>query len=144
MMTKSLHCVSLEVINLSYYDDLINVDKFLDAFETKVPKDHHFQVLDLALCATLARWWGTHKDSFDEWQEYQRMIMLRFGCPKVRLNEKYNERNDPHDHLIKWTKVYGMKPQPKWVHLFYHAFDTIPMNWYLETELHHGTVEWDI
>ena len=25
-----------------------------------------------------------------------------------------------------------------------HTLDVIPMNWYLETELHHGTKEWDI
>lgn len=48
------------------------------------------------------------------------------------------------DNLAKWTKVYGTEPQPKWVHLFCHTLDTIPMNCYLETELRHGTVEWDI
>lgn len=48
------------------------------------------------------------------------------------------------DHLAKWTDVYGVKPQPKWVHLFYHTLDFIPMNWYLETKLHHGTKEWDV
>lgn len=35
-------------------------------------------------------------------------------------------------------------PQPEWVHLFCHTLDVIPMNWYVETELHHGTGEWDI
>ena len=48
------------------------------------------------------------------------------------------------DHLAKWTKVYRTKPQLEWVHLFYHTLDIIPMNWYLETELRHGTAEWDI
>lgn len=30
------------------------------------------------------------------------------------------------------------------MHILCHTLDTIPMNWYLETELRHGTVEWDI
>jgi len=33
MMTKSLSCVSTEVINLPYYDGLIDVDNILDAFK---------------------------------------------------------------------------------------------------------------
>lgn len=28
--------------------------------------------------------------------------------------------------------------------MFYHTVDTIPMNWYLETELQHGTAKWDV
>lgn len=50
---------------MPYYDALTNVDKFLDAFEREVPKKHHFQPLDLALCTTPTRWWGVHKDNFD-------------------------------------------------------------------------------
>jgi len=49
MITKSLHCVSLKVRNLPYYDGLTNVYKFLDAFEREVPKEHCFEPLDLAL-----------------------------------------------------------------------------------------------
>ena len=44
----------------------------------------------------------------------------------------------------KWTKAYGEEPQLEWVHLFYHTLDVIPRNWYTETELRHGTGEWDI
>lgn len=64
MMTKSLCSVSSEVRKLPYYDFLTDVDKFLDEFEHEVPEDHHFEALDLALRATPAKWWGTHKDSF--------------------------------------------------------------------------------
>jgi len=58
--------------------------------------------------------------------------------------DKYDGSDDPRDHLAKWTKAYGVDPQPKWVHLFCHTLDVIPMNWYLEIELFHGTEEWDI
>lgn len=71
-------------------------------------------------------------------------MRLRFGHPKIQLTKKYDRRKDLCDHLAKWTKFYGMEPQPQWVHLFYHNLDTIPMNWYLETKLRQGTVEWDI
>lgn len=40
MMMKSLRCVSLEVRKLPHYDDLTDIDLFLDEFEREVPKDH--------------------------------------------------------------------------------------------------------
>lgn len=46
--------------------------------------------------------------------------------------------------MAKWAQAYGEKPQPEWVHLFYHTLDIVPMKWYVETELCHGTGEWDI
>lgn len=83
MMTKSLRCVTSEVRFFPYYDGMTNIDKFMDAFEREVPKKHHLQALDLALCSTLAWWWGTHKDNFDEWRDYTRMMRLRFGHSKI-------------------------------------------------------------
>ena len=138
MMTKSLRCVSSEVRNLPHYDGLTDIDHFLDEFEREFLEKHRFQALDWALRTTPTRWWGTHKGSFDDWHEYWRMMRILFGHSKVRLTEKYYGRNDPHDHLSKWTKVYGAEPRPEWVHLFCHTLDVIPMNWYLEIELYHG------
>ena len=62
----------------------------------------------------------------------------------MRLIDKYNGQDDLRTHLAKWTQAYGEKPQPEWVHLFCHTIDVIPMKWYIETELRHGTGEWDI
>ena len=144
MMTKSLRCVSSEVRNLPYYDGLTDSDKFLGTFEREVPEKHFFRALDLMLRAMPARWWGMHKDNFDGWREYRRMMRVQFGRPKVRLIEKYNGRSDSCNHLAKRTDAYGVEPQLKWVHLFCHTLDVIPMNWYLETKLYHGTNRWDI
>lgn len=87
MMTKQLLYVSSKVRSFPYYDSLTDVDKILDAFESEVPKKHCFQALDLALRYTLAGWWATHKDSFDGWHEYTRMMRLWFCWPKVWLTE---------------------------------------------------------
>lgn len=32
---------------------------------------------------------------------------IRFGHPNTRLIEKYNGKDDPCDHLMKWTKAWG-------------------------------------
>lgn len=91
-----------------------------------------------------SRWWGTQKDSFDDWHMYRKMMRLQFGHPQVQLTEKYDGRDDPYDHLAKWTKVYGAEPQFEWVHLFCDTLDVISMNWYLETELRYGIEERDV
>jgi len=72
------------------------------------------------------------------------MMHLQFGKLQIWITNKYDGRDDPCGHLTKWTKVYEEELQPEWVHLFYHTLDFIPMNWYTETELRHGTSEWDI
>jgi len=74
MMTYLLRCMLSEVRNLPTYDGLTEVDTFLDAFEREVLEKQCFQALDWVLCATPIRWWGTHKESFDDWYEYRRMI----------------------------------------------------------------------
>lgn len=68
---------------MPYYDGLTNFDHFLDAFEREFPEKHHFQALDRVLCITLVRWWGTHKDNFDDWCVYRKMMRVWFGHPQV-------------------------------------------------------------
>ena len=128
MMTKSLCCISSKVRIIPYYDGLTDVDKSLDAFEMEVSEKHRFQALDLALHTMPARWWSMHKGNFNGWCEYRRMMRVWFGCPKVKLTNKYDGRSDFHDHLAKWIDAYGAEPQLEWVHLFCHTLDVIPMN----------------
>ena len=100
--------------------------------------------MDIVLRATPPIWWGTHKNNFADWKEYQRMMKLQFGYAKIHMTEKYIGKDDLHDYLSCWMKEWGEEPQPEWDHIFCHTLDTIPMNWYLETELRHGTAEWDV
>ena len=72
----------------------------------------------LGTVRTPARWWDMHKGSFDDWCECRRMMRMCFGKLKVRMIDKYDGKYDPHEHLAKWAKAYGVKPQPECVHLF--------------------------
>jgi len=40
MMTKFLHCISMEVRYLPHYDNLNDVNLYLDEFEREVPNEH--------------------------------------------------------------------------------------------------------
>lgn len=142
MMTKSLQYVVTKVRDLPTYDGLSEVDDFLNRFERELSKQQRLDTLRWVLNAMPARWWGTHQRSVRT-GECKKMMPMWFGKPKTQLKDKYDGWDDPHAHLAKWTKVYGEEPQPEWVHLFCHTLDIIPMNWYIETKLHHGTKEWD-
>ena len=120
------------------------IDEFLTKFEIIVPEHQKFDALRWALRAMLARWWGTHEGTFDNWRGCKCMMKIRFGKPKLCLMEKYDGHDDPRMHLTKWIKSYREEPQPEWVHLFYHTLDVIPRNWYTEVEFRHDTGEWDI
>ena len=72
------------------------------------------------------------------------MMKLRFGRANTRMTKKYNGKDDPRNHLAKWTKAWVEEPQPEWVHIFCHNLDTIPKNWYLKMEIYHGTTQWDV
>lgn len=82
----------------------------------------------MGLRAMPTRWWGMHKENCVGWKKYRRMMKLRFGYANTRMTEKYNGKDDPHDHLARWTKVWGKKPQPEWVHILCHTLNTTPMN----------------
>ena len=107
MMTRSLRYVSTKVRDLPTYDGLSEVDTLLNKFEREVPEKKRFQALDWVLCATPARWWGTHKGSFDDWRECRGMMHIQYGKPRVRLTDKYNGQDDPRMHLARWAQACG-------------------------------------
>ena len=83
-----------------------------------------------------------HKENLGGWKEFCRLIRLRFGHVETRIIEKYNGKDDPHEHLSHWILAWGEEPQPECVHILFHTLDVIPQQWYLETKLRHGTKCW--
>jgi len=68
MMAKALRSLSIEVRKILHYDGLNDINLFFNEFEREVPEEHQFQALQLVLRSMLARWWGTHKESFADWK----------------------------------------------------------------------------
>jgi len=50
------------------------------------------------------------------------------GYANTRMTENYSGKDDPCDHLARWTKAWETKLQLEWVHIFCHTLDTIPIN----------------
>ena len=41
--------------------------------------------IDLAVRATLARWWHGHKENIASWDDFKRLMVIRFSNDKERL-----------------------------------------------------------
>ena len=60
------------------------------------------------------------------------------------MNYKYDEQIDPRIHIEAYIIAWLNMSVDEWVHLFVHTLDTIPKNWYTETELHKGSENWSL
>lgn len=63
MMTRSLCCLSTEMMDLPTYDGLSEVDAFLDQFEREVPEKQCFEALNWVLRTTPAMGWVRTKET---------------------------------------------------------------------------------
>jgi len=68
-MTKAVHSMTIEVCDFPFYDGLGTINNFLEEYKEHVTKCQRLLALNLALRATPARWWGTHKKNIGTWQE---------------------------------------------------------------------------
>ena len=61
MITQSLRWVTTEIVELPIYEGLSELSKLFQEFEENFFELKRILALDIALKATPARWWTTHK-----------------------------------------------------------------------------------
>jgi hypothetical protein len=110
-----------------------------------VLENQRLLALDIALKATPARWWGTHKETIKDWYQCEWLLCIRFGTEQKRnQNHKYDGQGAPAEHLEKYIAMWKMIPPEEWPHHFVHTLEGIPTNWYTDQELYIGTMSWTI
>ena len=71
------------------YEGLPNLASFLMHFEEKNTESERLFTLDFVLKYTLARWWGTHKQSISKLPQSRRLMEIRFGVEISYIGRKY-------------------------------------------------------
>jgi hypothetical protein len=66
-LTREVCWIDTTVSNLPTFDGLKPLENFLSEFETSVPTQQRLLVMDEAMKATPARWWGTQKGNIIDW-----------------------------------------------------------------------------
>ena len=78
-MTKSLRWIGTEVRDIPTFDGLSDVNEFLQQFEQETSQEQRLEILDLAVRATPARWWYTHKEHIASWEDCKQLMRIRFS-----------------------------------------------------------------
>ena len=121
------------------FDGLSNIQEFLQEYEAQVPSSQRLKTLDVALRATLARWWDAHKKNIATWETCHKLLIIRFGEDAKTINYRYDGMTDPRVHIESCAKAWKQRGADEWVHLSVHTLDTSSRNQYTETELHRGS-----
>ena len=127
-MTKSLRWIGAEVKDIPSFHGLADVNDFLQQFEQEIPQEQRMATIDLAVKATPVRWWHTHNGHTTSWDDFKRLMAIRFSSDKEPLQQKYTGESDPRSH-IKICEHYWLDIlEDEWVHLFIHTLDTVLRN----------------
>ena len=102
LITQSLRHVVIETIELPIYEGLSGLSELFQEFKEKFFEPQRILALDVALKATPARWWVTHKQMIHDWEQCHRLMMVCFGDSEVYRARRYDGWNDPTGHLIKF------------------------------------------
>ena len=88
-----------------------DLESFLAQYEDELLENQRLLALDIALKATPARWWGSHKETIQNWYKCKRLLCIRLGVEQGRNNmEKYDGQGTPLEHLEKWKTQWMMTP----------------------------------
>ena len=88
-MTKSLRWIGAEVKYISSFHGLTDVNDFLQQFEQEIPHEQRMAAIDLVVKATPARWWHAHKEHIASWDDFKRLMTIKFSNDKECLQQKY-------------------------------------------------------
>lgn len=134
-ITKSLRWIGTEVCNVLSFDASNDLEEFMFAYQVTVQDQDQLRALDVALKATLARWWATHKDHIENWSQFRTLITARFYSTMMFEGVKYAGDTSLVDHVNLCIEEWRKIPQMEWVHRFVSTLDIIPRNWYIKLEL---------
>jgi hypothetical protein len=68
-----------------------DIESLLAQYEDEVIENQRLLALNIALKATPARWWGTHKETIKDWYQCKRLLHIRFGTEQKRNKQhKYD------------------------------------------------------
>ena len=71
-------------------------------------------------------------------------MKIIFSNDRECTEHKYTGQSDPRSHIKTCEQVWLDILVDEWIHLLIHTLDTVPRNWYIETELRRGTITWPV
>jgi hypothetical protein len=76
---RAVRWVGTEIREPSSFHGVNDLEAFLIQYEDEVLENQRLLALDIALKATLARWWGAHKETIKDWYQCKRLLCIKFA-----------------------------------------------------------------
>ena len=128
--------VGTEIREPPSFHGVNDLEAFLTQYEDEMLENQRLLALDIALKATPARLWGTHKETIKDWYQCKRLLRIRFSVEqKNNKQQKYDGQGAPVEHLEECRMLWKMTPPGEWPHHFIHTLEGILVNWYIDQEL---------
>jgi hypothetical protein len=84
---RAVRWVGTEIREPPSFHGLNDLETLLTQYEDKVLENQRLLALDLALKATPARWWGTHKETITDWYQCKQLLRIQFS-----VEQTYNKQ----------------------------------------------------
>jgi hypothetical protein len=93
---RAVRWVGTEIREPPSFHGVNDLEAFLTHYEDEVLENQRLLALDIALKATPARWWGTHKETIKDWYQCKKLLRIRFGAEHKRNQQhKYDGEGAP-------------------------------------------------
>jgi hypothetical protein len=87
------------------------LETFLTLYEDKLLENQRLLVLDVALKATPAIWWGAHKKNITNWYQCKQLLGIRFGAEQKNKKQwRYEGLGTPVKHLEECETLWKLTP----------------------------------
>jgi hypothetical protein len=95
LIDHAVRCIGMEIRQPPSFHGINDFQRFLAQYEDEVSEKQRLLAFDITLKATLARWWGTHKETITDWYQCKRLLRIRFSAQQKGLahNKKTTSNN---------------------------------------------------
>jgi hypothetical protein len=142
ILTREVCWIDTTISNLPTFYALNNLENLFVEFEDTVPIQQRLLALDKALKSTLERWQGTNKRNIANWIQCRTLMITRFLEQVKGCEFRYTSQSFLKYHVRGCEEAWSCIHQEQWVHKFINNLDIMTINWYVESELHLTTVDW--
>ena len=98
-MMKSLKLIIFEVCVPPSFYGTNDLESFIHMYQITVREKDWLRALDIALKATPARWWATHKGHIEDRSQLRKLMMVQFDSTSEYDGAKYTRHTSPKNDV---------------------------------------------
>jgi hypothetical protein len=102
---RAVRWVGTEIREPPSFHGINDLETFLAQYEDEVSENQRLLALDIALKATPARWWGTHKETITDWYQCKQLLRIRFNAHNKKTTSNNRSMMDRGHQQNTWRSA---------------------------------------